>query len=85
MLRTDIIRLKKIMIDRGVGKNVALSKESGINRDTIGKVLNGEIQPSSTVMGKLITTLKIPPDEAGKIFFSSNLPNKQENEKEEEH
>ena len=71
--RTDTNEIKKIMIDRDIRSITELSEKSGIGRNTLAKVLNGQIQPSSDTMEKLVSTLKIPPEKAGKIFFMHTL------------
>lgn len=71
--RTDTNEIKKIMIDRDIRSITELSEKSGIGRNTLAKVLNGQIQPSSDTMEKLVYTLKIPPEKAGKIFFMHTL------------
>ena len=70
---TDTIAIKKIMIEKGFKTINSLANESGINRTTLGKVLDGKIQPSSDVMFKLIETLDISASDAGRIFFADNL------------
>ena len=50
-----------------------LSVETGVSRATLGKILRGEIQPSSDVMYKLAEGLNLSPERAGKIFFAENL------------
>ncbi len=72
--KTNVIALRKIMIDKGFKTISSLSDEANINRNTLGKVLNGECQPSADVMNKLIYTLGIEPEDAGEIFFGNNLP-----------
>lgn len=74
-LKTDTIALKKIMIEKGYDKIVDLSRKSGIDRTTLGRVLKGKSQPTTDVMYKLVDTLEIPPETAGIIFFSPNLRN----------
>lgn len=71
--KTDTIELKKAMIEKGFNTNISLANASGINRDTLGKVLNGQIQPSYEVMNKLITTLELSETKAGRIFFAPDL------------
>lgn len=71
----DVITLKKIMVEQGLDKIVDLSKASSIDRNTLSKVLNNEIKPSTTVIEKLMITLKIPSEKAGEIFFKPNLRN----------
>lgn len=66
---TDTVELRKLMIENGFNTICALSKASKINRNTLGKVLDGSIQPSADIMYKLATTLKMTPDRAGAVFF----------------
>ena len=69
----DTTELKKIMIDKGLGKIIDLSEASTINRNTLSMVLSGDMKPSTTVIEKLMYALDIPPEKAGLIFFKSNL------------
>jgi transcriptional regulator with XRE-family HTH domain len=69
-MATNIIELKKIMIDKSIEKIGDLSRISGVNRKTLGLVLRGRTQPSSDVMNRLVIALEIPPEQAGKIFFN---------------
>ncbi len=71
--KTDIISLKKQMIEKKISKITELSEASGVDRNTLSKVLNEEIQPSSNVMYKLVKALELTPEKAGKIFFGKNL------------
>ena len=73
--QVDTIELKKRMVEKGLEKITELSKASSIDRNTISKVLNGSIKPSTTVIEKLMIALDISPDLAGKIFFNQNLRN----------
>lgn len=71
--QTDIIALKKLALDCGIKTCTELSQKSGINRNTMGKVWNGDEQPSSTTMYKLAACLCMTPTQAGLIFFNTNL------------
>lgn len=73
--KTDVIALKKLMIEKGFKTNKSLADASGIDRNTIGKLLNGEIQPSYYVMVKLAATLGLSELDAGRIFFAPYLRN----------
>lgn len=73
--KTDVIELKKAMVEAGLGKIIDLSNESGVDRNTVSKVVNGEIQPSSGVMDRFVTALNLPPERAGRIFFNPDLRN----------
>lgn len=70
---TDTIELKKLMVEKGLDKIIDLSSASGVDRNTLSKVIGGEIQPSSTVMDKLAKALDMEPERAGNIFFNHNL------------
>lgn len=69
------MELKKIMVEQNLDKIIDLSAASTVDRNTLSKVISGDIKPSTTVIEKLMTTLHIPPERAGSIFFSSNLRN----------
>lgn len=71
----DTMALKKIMIEKKVETIEALSKKSGVNRNTISEVLNAKIRPSTSVMDRMVIALEISPEVAGKIFFASDLRN----------
>lgn len=73
--KTDVIELKKVMIEKGFKTNTSLADASGINRNTIGQLLNGEIQPSYDVMVRLVATLELSEHNAGRIFFAPHLRN----------
>lgn len=71
--KTDVIELRKLMVEKGIKTILELSEKSGINRNTLGKILDGTIQPSSEAMDRLVYTLEIQPEKAGKIFFMIDL------------
>jgi len=73
--RVDVVELKKIMVEQGLDKLVDLSNASGIDRNTLSKIINSEAKPSTTVIEKLMVTLKIPSEKAGAIFFAKDLRN----------
>ena len=61
------------MAEKGIKTILELSKKSGINRNTLGKILDGSIQPSYDAMDRLVYTLEIQPEKAGRIFFMVDL------------
>jgi len=71
-VKTDVIGLKKIMVEKRLDKVNALCEEAGINRGTLYNILAQKTQPSSAVIQKLIFALDIPPSRAGEIFFGQN-------------
>lgn len=73
--RVDVVELKKIMVEQNLDKIVDLSAASTVDRNTLSKVISGDVKPSTTVIEKLMSTLRIPPERAGLIFFSPNLRN----------
>lgn len=75
-LKTDVISLKNIMVEKGYKNVKELSKKSGINNSLLEKILDGEIQPSTFIMCKLVVALEIDPNIASNIFFSPDLRNK---------
>ena len=72
---TDTVAIKKIMAERGFKTISSLADKSGINRNTLGKVIDGKAQPSSDTMFRLVDTLGISAAKAGEIFFAVNLRN----------
>lgn len=73
LFKTDYIEIRKIMVEQEIKTISELSQKAGINRTTLGNVLNGKVQPSSEVMEKLVFTLGISPERAGHIFFDKTL------------
>jgi len=74
--KTDTKAIKKIMVEKEIGTIAELSDKTGVNRNTISKILSGDIQPSADVMDKLVSVLEIKPETAGNIFFGLDLRNK---------
>lgn len=66
----DVIELKKIMVTKGLDKIIDLANASNVDRNTLSKILSGEIKPSTTVIEKLMYALDIPSDKAGVIFLN---------------
>ena len=73
--KVDVVELKKIMVEQKLEKIIDLSFASKVDRNTLSKVISGNIKPSTTVIEKLMSALNIPPERAGEIFFSTNLRN----------
>lgn len=67
--RTNIIELKKIMVEQGLDRTSDLSDASGISRNILSKILSGKARPSTIIIEKLIFTLCIPMERVGEIFF----------------
>ena len=61
------------MIDKGIKGLKGLSEVSGIDRNTLSRVMTGKTQPSSYVMESLVRGLGIEPWKAGEIFFKIDL------------
>ena len=68
--KTDYIEIKKIKAEKEIKTIKELAEKTGINRNTLSNILNGKVQPSSDVMENLVFSLEIPPEKAGRIFFS---------------
>lgn len=71
--KTDVVTLQKIALEQGLKTKSAIAERCNIDRNTLGKILNGKEQPSSSVMYKLVEGLHIAPAKAGSIFFKRNL------------
>lgn len=67
--KVDVVELKKIMVEQHLDKIVDLSAASTVDRNTLSKVISGDIKPSTTVIEKLMSALHIPPERAGTIFL----------------
>ena len=73
MFSVDTKELRKAMIDAGINTTSELSEKSGVNRNTLGDILNEKIFPSSDVMSRIAEALKLSGEDAGRIFFSRKL------------
>lgn len=71
--KVDVVELKKIMVEKHLEKLVDLSEKSTVDRNTLSKILKGEIKPSTTVIEKLMSALEMSPNKAGEIFFAIHL------------
>lgn len=63
------------MAENGFYTISALASASKINRNTLGRVLEGAAQPSADIMYKLTIALKMSPEQAGTVFFARNFRN----------
>ena len=72
---TNTIELRKLMAENGFYTISALASASKINRNTLGRVLEGAAQPSADIMYKLTIALKMSPEQAGTVFFARNFRN----------
>lgn len=70
MFKVNAIALRKMMLDKKINTISALSKCSGIGRDTLGRVLSGDIIPSTKVMYRIAESLEMTPHQAGECFFA---------------
>lgn len=71
----DTVELRKAMIERNITTIGELAELSGVDRNTLGRVVNGKCRPSTLVMEKLVVALDMQPCKAGAIFFKPNLRN----------
>ena len=69
----DTAELKKAMINAGINTATELSERSGVNRNTVGGILNGDIRPSSAVIEKIARALSLDGADIGRIFFKAQL------------
>ena len=71
--RVDAQELRKAMIDANLPTIVSLAEASGVDRNTIGSILNENSKPSASVIEKIAAALSLDGDRIGRIFFSSEL------------
>lgn len=69
----DIIELKKLMVEKNCEKIGDLSEASGVDRNTIGEILNNKKSPSTMVMAKIGKALGMDSQQMGSIFFKVKL------------
>ena len=69
----DTVELKKAMAEKEIKNIEEFAEKSGVGRDTLSGVVRGKIRPSTAVMDKIVTTLEMEPERAGRVFFAKNL------------
>lgn len=69
----DTQELRKAMIDANITTAVSLAEASGVDRNTIGSILNKKIKPSAAVIEKIAGALSLDGESIGRIFFSQRL------------
>ncbi len=71
----NTVELKKALAEKGIDTISMLSAKTQVNRNTLGRILKGKEQPSSTVIYKIASVLSLNADGVGRIFFDNNLRN----------
>ena len=71
----DVVELRKAMAEKGINNITQLANISGVDKNTISKILNKKYRPSTLVMEKIVRALELQPSRAGIIFFMPNLRN----------
>ena len=69
----DTRELRKAMIDANITTATSLADASGVDRNTIGSILNEKIKPSAPVIEKIAGALSLDGEGIGRIFFSQRL------------
>lgn len=73
MRYVDTKELKKIMVDADCNTIGELAERAGINRVTLGCVLNGEQTPSYETISRLAEALEMSPEAVGRVFYALKL------------
>ena len=73
VFETDVIALRKIMAEQKIFTVKKFAEVCDIDRNIAGGILNSNAQPSSDTMFKIVAGLRIPPENAGLIFFKPKL------------
>lgn len=61
------------MIELGINSYTELAELSGVDRNTISNVIENKFRPNAATMDKLYKTLKLTPEEGGRVFFGNEL------------
>ena len=69
----DTQELRKAMVDADLITVVSLAEASGVDRNTIGSILNEKTRPSAQVIEKLADALSLNGERIGSIFFTKKL------------
>ena len=69
----DTQELRKAMIVANLPTVISLAEASGVDRNTIGSILNEKTKPSASVIEKISAALSLNGERIGRIFFNSNL------------
>ena len=69
----DSQELRKAMIDADIITITALAEVSGVDRNTIGAILNDKTRPNATVIEKIAGALSLSGEDIGRIFFRKKL------------
>jgi DNA-binding XRE family transcriptional regulator len=73
MYEVDCKELKKLMIDHDIATNTAFAELTGVNRDTIAKILDGKLFPTYKVIADIAKAMKMDSQQIGSIFFKQKV------------
>lgn len=73
--RVDINAMYDIARRSGCKTKIEIAKKMSMNRNTVGKILEGKELPSSTFMYKFVDAFSVESSVAGLIFFNQSLRN----------
>jgi len=83
MYEVDCKELKKLMIDHDIATTAAFAKVTGVNRDTLSKILDGKLFPTYHVIAGIAKAMKMDSQQIGSIFFKTKVAQDETNIKEE--
>ena len=69
----DSQELRKAMIDADIITITALAEASGVDRNTIGAILNDKTRPNAAIIEKIAVALSLSGEDIGRIFFRKKL------------
>lgn len=73
MYEVDSKELKKLMIDHDIESISILSEKTGIDRNTIAKILDGKVLPTYRVIERIAKLLQMDSQQIGSIFFKQKV------------
>lgn len=66
----DVKGLRSAMALANIKSKTELAEKSNVNRNTIGRLLDGKSLPTLSVLYRIAGALDLSPDEAGRIFIA---------------
>ena len=69
----DTVEIKKRMAENQIDSIADLELITGVNRNTLSKVIRGKSYPSAHVIGGIAYSLHMTSEDIGRIFFCQKL------------
>lgn len=73
MYEVDCKELKKLMIDHDIATNTAFAELTGVDRNTLAKMLDGKLFPTYKVITDIAKAMNMDSQQIGSIFFKQKV------------